>query len=368
MKEAEREELRRSVEQDLLPWFTRHQRQMPWRSNRTAYRVWISELMLQQTRVDTVRPYFQAWMKRFPSLRALAAAPLQDVLKQWEGLGYYARARNAHRAATFLVQERGGRFPRTSSALRELPGIGPYTAAAIASLAFGEPVAVLDGNVMRVLSRLVACPDDIGSSTTRRAMQAWADQLLIEEQPGACNEAWMELGATICLPRNPDCSGCPLRACCRARAEGDPEQYPKKEKAAAVPHRHVGAGIIVRRDGHILIAQRREDAMLGGMWEFPGGGQEPGESLSRCVARELREELGIQVRVGPRLLTVRHAFSHFTMDLHAYWVRIHSGRPRPLQCADLAWVRPSQIAKYPLPRADQRILKKLLQAGGPPTF
>ena len=360
-------DLRTAFERDLLPWFAGHQRSMPWRSNRTAYRVWISELMLQQTRVDTVRPYFQRWMRRFPSLRALAQAPLQDVLKQWEGLGYYARARNAHRTAQELVQNRGGRFPQTAAELRELPGIGPYTAAAIASLAFNQPVAVLDGNVMRVLSRLLACPQDIRLGATRHAMQAWADQLLKRDQPGASNEALMELGATVCTPA-PDCPRCPLRGSCQALAAGNPESYPVKKKADKVPHRHVGAGIIVRRDGRILIAQRRENAMLGGMWEFPGGGQEAGETLEQCVARELQEELGIRVRVGPHFLTVAHAFSHFTMDLHAYWVRIDSGRPRPLHCADLVWVAPRDIAAYPLPRADQHILARLLKVESPPQF
>ena len=360
--------LRAAFAGELLEWFARHQRRMPWRRRRTAYRVWISELMLQQTRVDTVRPYFDRWMQRFPSLRALADAPLEDVLKHWEGLGYYARARNAHRTARLLLREHGGRFPRTAQELRQLPGIGPYTAAAIASLAFGEPVAVLDGNVMRVLARLLACGGDIADASTRRTLQAHADDLLVRDRPGAGNEALMELGATVCTPRQPDCPRCPLREHCRARAANSVGRYPVKRRTPPPPLRQVGAGIVVRRDGRILLARRREDAMLGGLWEFPGGGQEDGETLEQCIARELHEELGIRVSVGPRLITVRHAFTHFTMDLHAHWARIVSGRPRPLHGPAFAWVRPADIAGYPLPRADQRILAALLEAARIPRF
>ncbi len=314
---------------------------------------------MQQTRVDTVEAYYRSWMKRFPSLRSLAEAPLQDVLKAWEGLGYYARARNAHRAARELVASNGGRFPRTFDGLRALPGVGPYTAAAIGSLALGLDEAVVDGNVIRVLTRLYGYSEDVRSSTAKARIQAWADAHLVPGRAGEVNEATMELGAMICTPRAPDCGRCPMRDECVARSEGDPEAYPVKAARAAVPHIHVGAGVIVKRDGRVLLAQRKEDAMLGGLWEFPGGRQEKGESLEECVARELQEELGIQVRVGPHLTTVRHAFSHFTMELHAYWVRIEKGRPRAIDCDDVTWATVEEIGGYPLPKADIRILDVL---------
>jgi len=362
------ERVRSNVSNKLLPWFSRHQRVMPWRSNRTAYRVWISELMLQQTRVDTVRPYFRRWMRRFPSLRVLSKASLQDVLKQWEGLGYYARARNAHKTANLLVNECHGRFPKQSEELRRLPGIGPYTAAAIASLVFGEAIAVVDGNVTRVLSRLFAFDQEIQRSSARQQIQTWADQLLIADKAGMFNEAMMELGATVCLPRDPACRKCPLRTCCQAHILHLQESFPNKRPARPVPHRHVGAGIIVDDYNRILIARRKKDAMLGGLWEFPGGQQNPGESLQRCVAREVKEELDLLVRIGPSFHTVRHAFSHFTMDLHVYWVRIDAGRPKPLGCDEVAWVTRKQLRNYPLPRADQRVLDRLERVTRFPRF
>jgi A/G-specific adenine glycosylase len=172
----------------------------------------------------------------------------------------------------------------------------------------------------------------------------------------------MELGATVCLPRSPKCEACPLRRICRGRAEGDPERYPVKKKKAAVPHKHVGAGIVVDRRGRYLIAQRKEGSMLGGLWEFPGGTREEGETIEQCIARELQEELGIDVEVGAHVITVRHAFSHFTMDLHAHRVRIRSGKPKAIHCADWKWVKPAELRKYPFPRADVKVIDALEKA------
>lgn len=354
---------RQAVENGLLPWFHRHKRILPWRTRRTPYRVWISELMLQQTQVQTVGPYYQRWMKRFPSLRSLADAPLQDVLKQWQGLGYYTRARNAHRAARHIQSEHGGRFPRDYEGLLALPGVGPYTAAAIGSLAMELDVAVVDGNVTRVAARLLALDEDVASAAAKATIQDFADTLLIPGRAGDLNEALMELGATVCLPRAPACASCPFTRVCRARRSGEPTRFPVKARARAVPHKHVGAGLVVNRHGELLIARRREDAMLGGMWEFPGGVREPGESNEACIARELHEELGIRVVVGRHFLTVRHAFSHFTMDLHAHWAKIRTGRPRAIACSDYAWVGLDGLRTYPFPRADVRIIESLEASG-----
>lgn len=360
--------LHRAVRGKLLPWFARNRRDLPWRVRRTAYRVWISELMLQQTRVDQAIPYFRRFLRRFPSLRALAAAPRDDVLKHWEGLGYYARARHAHETARLLVREQGGRFPRTVEGLRALPGIGPYTAAAIGSLAYGLDAAVLDGNVMRVLARLMASPLPPNRPAARRQFQAWADALLPPGRAGQYNEAMMELGATVCTPHAPDCARCPLGIVCRARAGGNPERFPVRDQRRAIPHRHVGAGIIVDDRNRVLLAQRPAAGMLGGLWEFPGGGVEPGETVPQCIVRELREELGIAVRVGPHLKTVRHAFSHFTMDLHGYWVRVDTGRARPLQCDAVRWVARHQLRRYAFPRADLHLLELVEAAERFPVF
>lgn len=359
--------VRQAVRDQLLPWFRRHQRKLPWRSRRTPYRVWISELMLQQTRVETVVGYYRRWMTRFPSLRALAEAPLQDVLKHWEGLGYYARARNAHRAAREIRANHGGRFPRSVAALQALPGIGPYTAAAIGSLSMGLPAAVVDGNVIRVLSRVYGLAEDVRRASAQRRLSHWARGHLPEGPPGEVNEAFMELGALLCTPRAPACPTCPLRTVCRAAKRGAPEAYPVKAAQKAVPHMLVGAGIVLDARGRFLLARRPEHKMLGGLWEFPGGRREPGETMPACVARELREELGLAVRVGPCLAVIRHAFSHFTMDLHAHWARIEKGRPSARECAEWTWAELHELAAYPMPKADDRI-RNLLRSTPAPRF
>lgn len=342
-----------------MAWFRANARDLPWRKNRSPYRIWVSEIMLQQTRVDTVVPYYERFLKRFPTVRALAAAPLDDVLKLWEGLGYYSRARNLHAAARKIVDEHGGRFPKDLESIRALPGIGPYTGAAIASLAFGIRAAAVDGNVLRVLSRLTAFEKNIAEPAARAEIQRLADRLIPEEDPGAFNEALMELGATVCTPRNPQCGRCPWSGDCRARRTGDPTSFPRKSRSRVIPHKRVGAGVVARKDGTVLIAQRKPDSMLGGLWEFPGGTQENGESIEACIARELKEELGIDVAVGPHLITVRHAFSHFRMELHAHLCRLRSGRPRAIHCADWRWVSLDEIGQFAFGRADQKIIDYL---------
>ncbi|MEI7851607.1 MAG: A/G-specific adenine glycosylase, partial [Kiritimatiellales bacterium] len=264
--------LRRAVRVRLLPWFAKNRRDLPWRRNRTPYRVWVAEIMLQQTRVDSVIPYYRHWMKTFPSWKALARAPQSDVLKCWEGLGYYSRARNLHAAAKSIADEYGGDLssiwksePRMNANEREksqalgkeksrsgrshemqlrcFPGIGNYTAAAIASLAFNEDAAVVDGNVIRVLSRLFAFGGDTKSAAGKKKMQAWADELLVKGLAGEFNEAMMELGALVCLPKNPKCAECPLQKVCAAFAKGSSAKFPVMEKKAKVPHIVVGAAV-----------------------------------------------------------------------------------------------------------------------------
>jgi A/G-specific adenine glycosylase len=349
----------KAIKTRLLPWFSASKRKMPWRSNRTPYRVWISELMLQQTRVDQAAPYFRRFVKRFPSLRSLAAASQADVLKMWEGLGYYSRARNLHRAAGIIMEKHGGRFPRHPDDIRALPGIGDYTAAAIGSLAFNLNLAVVDGNVIRVLSRLYAYGKSTRSSEARKELQQMADQLLIKGDAGNYNEAMMELGATICLPKNPLCDTCPVSVACTAYQSGRPADYPVKSAAKKVPHIVVGAAVVTNRKGEVLIAQRREEDMLGGLWEFPGGKQETGESIRQCIVRELKEELGINVTVGRFLIKVKHAYSHFTMDMHTYFARIASGRPRPLHCQNYRWIAVSDLRAFPYSNADLKIISEL---------
>lgn len=320
--------------------------------------------MLQQTRVDTVVPYFQRFLLRFPSLGALAKADGQEVLKAWEGLGYYARARNLHRLAQILVREHGGRFPQTREEWAVLPGIGPYTSAALACLISGADTVGVDGNVERILCRLFARSARPTSVAARRELAETARALRPASRSGPFNEAMMELGALLCAPRKPVCPECPFHKVCRARLSGDPGAFPRRAPGKRIPELEVGAAVIENSRGEILIARRKEKGMLGGLWEFPGGKREAGETIQECIRRELIEEMGIELKVGESLTTVRHAYSHFRIRLIAHRARIARGRPRCLHCADFAWIKPGEFVRYPFSRADQIVIERVFPKAG----
>lgn len=357
----------------LAAWFEQRQRPMPWRETdasgrRDPYRVWLSEVMLQQTRVDQARPYFERFTQAFPSVEALAAAPLDDVLKAWEGLGYYSRARNLHRAAQHLVAEHDGVMPDEPEAVRALPGVGEYTAAAVLSLAFGQPFAVLDGNVIRVLARVFAIGDDVTRAATKRHLQALADALLDPAHPGRSNESVMELGATVCTPRSPACPVCPLRSVCTARDEGEPERYPVSKKKAPVPHHDIAVAVVADGAGRVLVQQRPTDAMLGGLWEFPGGKVEPGETPEAAAVREAREELGVEIRLGEAIARINHAYSHFRITLHAFDAHLVTGSPVHHAGQPLRWVTPDELESLAFPRANRRLIDRLRERTTRPTL
>lgn len=352
------------LQHHLIAWFERVREDLPWRRDRSPYRVWVSEVMLQQTQVSTVIPYFERFLERFPTVQALAAAPLDDVLKAWQGLGYYSRARQMHRAAQIIAGERGGHFPETAAGLQKLPGIGRYTAGAIASLAFGQDAPVLDGNVIRVLSRVFNIADDVTATSTRDALWVLAGQLLPSGQAAAWNEGLMELGRRVCTPRAPACPACPIAARCEAARLGVQEQRPVKPARVRTPHYDVTAAVIRRDDGRLLIAQRPLDGMLGGLWEFPGGKREPGETLQACLAREIREELGIEIAVGAQIGTVRHAYTHFRITLYAFHCTLVSGQPQTLGCAAWTWAALDELDRFAFPVTDQKIIAQLRDGGG----
>lgn len=360
--------LQSAIRRRLLRWYARHARALPWRGARDPYRVWVSEIMLQQTQVETVIPYYRRWLRRFPTIRALASASLDEVLAEWEGLGYYSRARNLHRAAQKVVAEFGGRLPRDVESLRRLPGIGRYTAGAIASIAFGADAAVLDGNVKRVLARVFDYRKDVKSAQGERELWEIAETLVPKGMAGDFNQAMMDLGATLCAPKAPDCARCPLLGLCAAQKLGVQEKRPVTKKKPPTPHYTVTAGII-RKNGRVLIAQRPADKLLGGLWEFPGGKREPGESLAECLQRELREELGIEVAVGAQTQTLRHAYTHFKITLHVFECQWRRGKARALEVAAFKWVRPGELAKYAMGKTDRQIAEWILASSfsSPPT-
>jgi len=352
------EPLRQQIQNRLLAWSHAHRRHLPWRGERDPYRVWVSEVMLQQTQVEAVIPYYHRFLARFPTLRSLAEADLDEVLKVWEGLGYYARARNLHRAARRVMEHHGGQLPADREALLALPGIGPYTVGAVLSLAFGQDAAVLDGNVRRVLSRLFAIDGDPRSAATRQQLWNLAKALLPLGQAGPFNQALMDLGATVCTPRAPYCADCPLSEGCQGYQGGDPERYPARVQRRPLPHHDVAAGVIWRSD-QLLISKRHTDDLLGGLWELPGGTRESGETLEECLVREIREELGIEIAVGELIMSVRHAYTHFRVTIHVFHCCYLSGEPQALGCADWRWVRPDELDDFAFPAADRRIIAAL---------
>lgn len=333
---------------------------MPWRTTSDPYKIWISEVMLQQTRVDTVIPYYNRFLNQFPEIQDLADAPQQTVLKMWEGLGYYSRARNMHKAAQEVVNEYNSEFPDTYGELLKLKGIGPYTAAAISSIAFNRKQAVLDGNVIRVLSRYFGIKDDVRRSKVKKEIQEIADTLIPEDKPGDFNQAVMELGATVCTPTKPACGSCPLSIECIAYKTAETQVIPYKSPKKKIPHHQIGVGMITNEKGELLIALRPDEAMLGGLWEFPGGKKEKGEQLPQTVQRELNEELGVRVEVGKKFMELKHAYSHFKITLHAYWCTISSGTPKPKSSIELNWVTLDEIDSYPFPKANKVLIEKLL--------
>ncbi len=354
----------RAIAHNLLVWTEHWLPDFPWNDTDDAHAVWVAVVMLQQTQVATVLPYYRRFLARFPTLPDLATAELDDVLKAWEGLGYYARARNLHAAARMVMSRYGGVLPADRQHLMALPGIGEYTAGAILSIALGQDEAAVDGNVRRVLCRLFAVKEDLRRTATQRLLWDLARRLLPSGRAGDFNQGLMHLGSAVCRSRRPKCAVCPLAGQCEARRLGLQEELPRRSPRQAVPHYDVAAAVIWGDDGRLLIARRLPDDMLGGMWEFPGGRCEPGESLAECLRREIREELGLEIEIGDQLAMVRHAYSHFRITLHVFHCRPVGGEPQALECAECRWVSVGELPGFPFPVADQRIIAALETAHG----
>ena len=351
----------RSLRTSLARWFDAHARDLPWRRTSDPWLILLSEVVLQQTRVDQGLPYYKRFARRFPTPESMAQADVDEVLGLWEGLGYYSRARNLHRSASIICRNFDGRVPESYEDLLTLPGIGPYTAAAVSSIAFAGRHAVVDGNVVRVLSRLFAVDQDVSLSSTRKVLQNLADELLDPTSPGRHNEAVMELGAQICSPTLPACDQCPVATECLARQRGIQEMLPVKKRRAPVPHYDIAVGVITRKDGRLLIQKRPEDAMLGGLWEFPGGKTEAHERPEDACKREIREETGLDVEPGAKIAAIRHAYSHFKITLHAFRCAYQENGDALLLGDEKRWVAREELADYAFPRANRRLIELLTE-------
>ncbi len=342
----------------LLAWYRNHRRPLPWRETTHPYPVWISEVMLQQTTVNTVLPFYRRFMERFPDLRDLARSDLHDVLMIWEGLGYYARARNLHRAARIVRDHHGGVVPADLTALRHLPGVGDYIAAAVMSIAFGQPYAVVDGNVKRVLARLLLIEAPVNQPAAHKTFTAAASRLLDVSQPGIFNQAMMELGALICTPRRPACSDCPVKVHCLADRDGRVGDFPKRLQRPPTPLHHVAVGVVFKAD-QVLITRRRLDGLLGGLWEFPGGRVKDGETPQSACVREIREEVNLRVAIDSRVARIRHAYTHFKIVMDVYRCRYVSGEVRLTGPTDHRWVQLDELAGFPFPKANLKFIPLL---------
>ncbi len=319
--------------------------------------------MLQQTQVKTVLPYYERWLAKFPAIADLAAASQEEVLLQWQGLGYYARARNLHKAAQKIMAEFGGQFPCDLASTLTLPGIGRTTAGGILSAAYQQPHPILDGNVKRVLARFIAL--EVPPNKALTALWQGSSALLDPQHPKDFNQALMDLGATICTPKQPQCSDCPWANVCYARQLNLQAKLPMPEDHPPLPHKQIGVAVIWNDQGQILIDKRPQKGLLGGLWEFPGGKIEPGETVTDCIAREIQEELGIEIEVLEPLITVNHAYTHFKVTLSVYHCWHRAGEPQPLECDEIRWVTLETIEHYPFPTANQRIIAAIRESGLP---
>lgn len=348
------------IREPLIRWYRRNRRDLPWRRLKDPYAIWISELMLQQTQVVTVMPYYRRFIQRFPTIEKLAFAREDEVIKMWEGLGYYRRARYAHRAAQIIMHEYGGQFPDSYDTLRKLPGFGAYTTGAVLSIAFNQPYPAVDGNVLRVMARLMGLLRPVQQGAVRSAIREAVNELLKNTSPSDVNQALMELGALICRPKKPLCEECPLQNHCKAFRRKMTDRIPTKKNLKTKRTEPVAVGIIYRRN-QCLIGQRSPDKILGGLWEFPGGRIKAEESPEQACVREVREETGLKVIARECLFKKKHHYSHYAVDLHFFLCSLKTrGCPARLR-KPWKWVDLEDLDRYAFPSSTRQAIKVLFK-------
>lgn len=345
----------------LILWYQDHFRPLPWRETGDPYAIWVSEVMLQQTQVKTVIPYYQTFLDRFPDVETLARSDLQEVLKAWEGLGYYGRARNLHSAAQLVVAEYSGRLPTVWNQIRQLPGIGDYTAAAILSIAFNQVYPAVDGNVKRVVSRLLQIDTPVNRSASHKRFYQELQEFIDPQHPGLFNQAMMELGALVCKSRQPLCTRCPISSHCRSCEAGTVTDYPRRDRTRPIPEYRIAVGVVYK-NGKILITRRKAKGLLGGMWEFPGGKIGPHETSEAACIREIKEEVNLAVEIASLLTRVKHAYTHFKIDVDVLICNYSSGKVKLKGPVDYKWIKLNQIARYPFPKVNHKFIPLLHKA------
>ena len=348
------------LSENLLTWYAEQGRDLPWRRIRDPYAIWVSEIMLQQTRVDTVLPYYKRFMARFPNAAALAEAPLEEVLIVWEGLGYYARARNLHRAARIVIERFDGHLPRSEQELKGLPGIGRYTADALQAIAFDQDTLALESNLRRVLTRLFDLHLNPRRPKGERELRRLGMSVLPIGRASEFNQALMDLGALICTPRSPTCHACPLAADCLALRNGTQEELPVREPGQPLPLRQTVAAVL-QENGSLLITRRPESGLLGGLWGFPAGFKEDGESNQLALRRVVKKQLGLEIEVELPLPPLAHSYTHFREALQPFTCRLRSDSGQLRERSDVRWVKTQDLNIVPMGKLDRMLALELEQ-------
>jgi len=336
------------IQIQLLRWFKKKRRDLPWRKTQDPYAIWVSEIMLQQTQVSTVIPYYQEFLRSFPTISHLSKADLSKVLKAWEGLGYYSRARNLHRASQIVANHFTGRVPDSIRDLLSLPGIGRSTAGAILSFAYNREAPILDGNVKRILCRLFAISGNPVRVETEGLLWGISESLIPKGHSNQFNQALMDLGSMLCTPTDPQCSNCPLRSHCKGKASGDPERYPTKGSKKRIPHINAVSAVI-QRDGKVLLHRRPLEGLLGGLWEFPNWPLNEREKWTDLLVSQVKNKIGLRVKIKRPLGPFHQTFSHFKLTLHVYHCQLVNGEVKG------KWVSLENLSLFPMSSVHRRI-------------